>query len=689
MHATYKALIGGDPAEALRVYEKKLHAVRDRPQLLYAYARLLQELGREDRLPELCELLRADPAYTFFAAYQIGRRLMNGGRSAEAAAREACIGPAGRYASLIADLLAERTVSATCPEVQHIAICGTSYCGSTLLDRLLNGMDGVRSIGESHWLTKSYDGERAGTLDYLEPFTRFVPQCSVCGAKCEVLTPRFRAFLGADPRNWYFKIAHRLGATTLVSADKNLPKIVLNDPLLRLDALVLFKSPKQAWASELAKRRSFATPAEAFEAMQRYMTVWRSSYADMLDAFRPRGRKLFVDFDRLTVEPAPALRAIADGFGLPFEERALRQSIPGHSIGGNDGSMRRLRESNYAVRIEPLGAPAIPPEHAAWIDGDGALNELYRAMAEQAVGSPRGEASAPRIAVPAPVEEQEEPEPMFVTRPFALPTIQDAWLEGIFLDFGERARQAAARIGDSSRPALAMRRDFFAYLSDRFDATEYARLQRRHLVEGKLPEGCNYLKYLDTVRWIEGKFGHALELRLHRPPALDILDLGTGPGHFQVVAEYFGHRTLGLDVPLKAESGTAELHLYDDLCRFFGVEKVSFKIKAMKPLPDFGRKFDLVTSFMSWFHTHPGSVPWSLEEWAYFLRDVGDNVLKPGGRLYMNLVKEAISPEVWAFLSRRATTAVERNCTVLIEDFGAADDLSEEENERSSMAVDR
>ena len=49
------------------------------------------------------------------------------------------------------------------------------------------------------------------------------------------------------------KIAGRLETSILISADKNPPKLVDNDPLLRFSALAMFKSPMQAWASQLAK----------------------------------------------------------------------------------------------------------------------------------------------------------------------------------------------------------------------------------------------------------------------------------------------------------------------------------------------------------------------------------------------------------------------------------------------------
>lgn len=713
MHATYLALIQGQSAKAYALQSKAAVARTD-PVEAYALARLSQELGREDELPALCSILQEHADYCLFSAYQIARDLVRRNKTVETAAAEACVGLAQRYKQLVVDLLSDSGVSSSVPPSRHIAICGTSFCGSTLLDRLLNGMDGAHSIGESHWLTKAYDGKRATTLDFLDPFSRFVPQCSVCGPNCEVLTPRFRAALAADPKDWYFKIAARLGTRTLISADKNLPKLALNDPQFRCDTLILFKSPKQAWASELVKRPPGESNDESFEQMRRYMSMWRSSYTEMLDVLAPKGVKVYVNFDYLTLNPEFVLRSVASALSLAFEARALQQSIPGHSIGGNAGSMRRLRQTNYAVRIEKLEAPAIPADHAAWIDGNPDINRLYHELNERMIdglsvdpGAPLGRsarlessssqvtvagesisadtgapgiaaaaAQQPIAAAPAVQVAPVPAEPVLTLPTFPIPTIPEEWLEGIFQDFGQQMRAAAASIVDVERQGLRLRRQLFEYLAENFDSEAYAVLQRRHLVQSETPQRYNEIKYLDTVRWIDGKLSHAAELRLHRLPPLDIADLGTGPGHFQVVAEHFGHRTVGLDIPLKPRLSSAERHLYDDLCDFFRVKKHAFGIEAMKPLPDLGMKFDLVTSFMTWFNSHPDNSPWSCDEWSFFLCDVRDRILKPRGRLYMNLVKEALSPEVWTFLSARATQAIERNSTLLFDDLSQFETVS-------------
>jgi hypothetical protein len=68
----------------------------------------------------------------------------------------------------------------------------------------------------------------------------------LCGPTCEVLSLDFRMDLAANRTGWYQKIADRAETDVLIAADKNSPKIVENDPLLRFEALILFKSPLQA-----------------------------------------------------------------------------------------------------------------------------------------------------------------------------------------------------------------------------------------------------------------------------------------------------------------------------------------------------------------------------------------------------------------------------------------------------------
>jgi hypothetical protein len=87
----------------------------------------------------------------------------------------------------------------------------------------------------------------------------------------------------------------------------------------------------------------------------------------------------------------------------------------------------------------------------------------------------------------------------------------------------------------------------------------------------------------------------------------------------------------------------------DDFHAWLGVEIVPHAIAASQPLPAFDEKFDLVTSFRVPFNKKratrvrrkKGSCElFSLEEWGFFLDDLRDNVLRPGGKFAMKMNRQ-------------------------------------------------
>lgn len=139
-------------------------------------------------------------------------------------------------------------------------------------------------------------------------------------------------------------------------------------------------------------------------------------------------------------------------------------------------------------------------------------------------------------------------------------------------------------------------------------------------------------KYLETHKWLKRKHGHALMLGLDQLAPLDILDLGTGGGHFPYVARYFGHRVVALDLP--------GIQLYDALCSWIGVDKHDFRIEARTPLPDLRKRFDLVTAFMIGFNTKRDGTLFTIEDWDWFLEDVRGHQLKPNGHLVLKMIRQ-------------------------------------------------
>lgn len=265
--------------------------------------------------------------------------------------------------------------------IHHVAICGISYCGSTLFDRMLGGLPDVASIGESHWLIKHRHERTFTTLSFQNDVDEdeLVP-CSVCGDECEVLSRDFRLALAADHTNWYQRIGARLGAPHLISADKNLIKLVENDPRLRFDALVMFKSPEQAWRSKLNKLPEGESDDFYRAELEKFIETWLASYRHFLFDLKPTGRMIFLNFDAFAESPAPYTEAVCKTLGLLYSPEILTRTIPSHAVGGNRGSIANLRERDYNVQIRPLTPADLPRDHKAAIDRHELVQETFRQL---------------------------------------------------------------------------------------------------------------------------------------------------------------------------------------------------------------------------------------------------------------------------------------------------------------------
>lgn len=142
------------------------------------------------------------------------------------------------------------------------------------------------------------------------------------------------------------------------------------------------------------------------------------------------------------------------------------------------------------------------------------------------------------------------------------------------------------------------------------------------------------LSYGDIDLWVTRAWKEAKLLGLDSSPPLDVLDIGMGPGYSLYVCQRLGHRCAGLDRP-------GHFPLWQDLRSLLGIDRViEHTIKPYEPLPPMGR-FDLVTSYRAQFNYNKAEKRlWNPEEWGFFLDDLRDNVLKPGGRFAIRLAKQ-------------------------------------------------
>ena len=158
----------------------------------------------------------------------------------------------------------------------------------------------------------------------------------------------------------------------------------------------------------------------------------------------------------------------------------------------------------------------------------------------------------------------------------------------------------------------------------KIDVDRLHEIQQRH-------GGSNarYAKYADIEHWLAINLPRVQELKLDRAAPKQILDLGCGAGFFLFLAKRAGHSCVGLDV--------GDYPLSNELIELFGIDKLTWRIRAFEPLPDFGRQFDLITAFSAAFNRNEDETRgWRTDEWDFFLNDLGRH-LKPGGQILLEI----------------------------------------------------
>lgn len=138
-----------------------------------------------------------------------------------------------------------------------------------------------------------------------------------------------------------------------------------------------------------------------------------------------------------------------------------------------------------------------------------------------------------------------------------------------------------------------------------------------------------YKKYLNARYWLHKNVERALKLNLNRIQPITILDIGCGFGYFPYVAKFYGHDVIGTDLPGDK--------LFRKAAEFLKVDRRDDIVEPMKPLPDFGKKFDLITAFQVCFNGHIEGNIWGEKEWDFFLEDLFKNHINTGGKIYLEL----------------------------------------------------
>jgi len=300
------------------------------------------------------------------------------------------------------------------------------------------------------------------------------------------------------------------------------------------------------------------------------------------------------------------------------------------------GALPRLR------LVQPIGAGHLNGNHDQWTIAEFGpgnapmMGEPWSpAPAREAAMAPAGgpekvrlfnvPGETPRLLVPTPKADSLVQVSAIHSTPTALgsPTFGSGPRPGAPLS--QAIESASAKYG--SEPTLQR---LWATLRSPPYESAYTDLQERYREASAVrPDG--QLKYLDLPYWIGHKYAIAKKLGLQVGKPVTMLDLGTGAAHMLYVARGLGHAAVGVD----GANG-----VYDDIAAALGVVRFAHPLTRQQPLPDFGVRFDLVTSiwvnYDQWT-TNGETHYWQPEDWAFLLNDLVARQLSFPGRIYIEL----------------------------------------------------
>jgi cyclopropane fatty-acyl-phospholipid synthase-like methyltransferase len=203
-----------------------------------------------------------------------------------------------------------------------------------------------------------------------------------------------------------------------------------------------------------------------------------------------------------------------------------------------------------------------------------------------------------------------------------------------------------AKYSISDIPNFLRARTLAARADASIDQSKFADVIARHS-----SEGYDSHKYFDKQHWLRSKMMRVVELGLDKSASSSVLDLGCGAGYFLYCCKYLGHSVHGLDLP--------HYEFYRDMIAMFGISRTGFRIEPHQSLPLLGKRFDVITAHQICFNGHKTEKLWGVDEWDFFLNDLEENHLNPGGMIALEFNEEPAvgfyTKEVRKYFESRST----------------------------------
>jgi len=199
--------------------------------------------------------------------------------------------------------------------INHLAIRGTSFCGSTIVSYLLGCLPGCANIGESHWITSQRSFK-----------------CLRCKDECSIINDDLRTKLSSTSLGWYEILRNALKANILISSDKDPEILEKYDPERFRCELILFKNPGE---NLISYSKVLSTPP--IDCYEDYLSNWIRIYTYRYSDQPPPYKYIYLN--DLLQQPARFINRIADEFCISGKisdnDIQLWREHPHHSLGGN------------------------------------------------------------------------------------------------------------------------------------------------------------------------------------------------------------------------------------------------------------------------------------------------------------------------------------------------------------------
>lgn len=203
-----------------------------------------------------------------------------------------------------------------------IAILGTSYCGSTILEMLLDSQPGMVGAGEVRWFADAPNDQPSRQV------------CTIHHAACPVFTDKLRAECRAYPRELYQRVQRALDAPVLLTSDKHSEVYQIHG--FPDKAIVCFKHPAASVLSFMKHEK--IEPSE-------HLKWWHIIYSKNLAFLEAHEIPYICVQSENLVNTDFEIERIMNFLDMPFDRSALKHwwnKEGSHRIGGNSGVHKNI-----------------------------------------------------------------------------------------------------------------------------------------------------------------------------------------------------------------------------------------------------------------------------------------------------------------------------------------------------------